>query len=62
MQITHLTPTVRSYSKQIVIGRRVNLKAQTKRLDSGVVVIMVQKSDNVLYAPAFTETPKSQND
>src|SRR3954471_6854701 len=46
---THLTPTVRSHSKQRVIGRRVNLKARTKKLDSGVVVIMLQKSDNILY-------------
>lgn len=64
MQVTHsLTPTVRSHSKQRVIGRRVNLQARTKKLDSGqVVVIMLRKSDNVLYGPAFTESVKSQND
>jgi hypothetical protein len=62
MQATHLTPTVRSHSKQRVIGRRVNLKARTKKLDSGVVVIMLQKSDNILYGPAFTESSKTQND
>ncbi len=62
MQITQLTPTVRSHSKQRVIGRRVNLKALTKTLDSGQVVIMLQKSDNVLYGPVFTESTKSQND
>jgi hypothetical protein len=58
----HLTPTVRSHSKQRVIGRRVNLKARTKKLDSGVVVIMLQKSDNILYGPAFNESSKTQND
>ena len=62
MHATHLTPTVRSHTKQRVIGRRVNLKARTKKLDSGVVVIMLQKSDNVLYGPAFTESTKPQND
>ena len=62
MQVTHLTPTVRSHAKQRVIGRRVNLKARTKKLDSGVVVIMLQKSDNILYGPAFTESSKTQND
>jgi hypothetical protein len=62
MPTTHLTPTVRSHSKQRVIGRRVNLKARTKKLDSGVVVIMLQKSDNILYGPAFTESGKRQND
>ena len=63
MQITQsLTPTVRSHSKQRVIGRRVNLKARTKKLDSGQVVIMLQKSDNVLYGPVFTESTQSQHD
>lgn len=62
MPTTHLTPTVRSHSKQRVIGRRVNLKARTKKLDSGVVVIMLQKSDNILYGPAFTDKAKSRND
>lgn len=62
MQITHMAPTVRSHSEQRVIGRRVNLKARTKKLESGQVVIMLQKSDNVLYGPAFTESSKSQND
>ena len=62
MITTHMTPTVRSHSKQRVIGRRVNLKARTKKLDSGVVVIMLQKSDNILYGPAFTESSKTQND
>ncbi len=57
-----LTPTVRSHSKTRVIGRRVNLKARTRKLDSGQVVIMLQKSDNVLYGPAFTESVESQND
>ena len=59
---THLTPTVRSHSKQRVIGRRVNLKARTKKLDSGVVMIMLQKSDNILYGPAFTESSKTPRD
>lgn len=62
MQITHMTPTVGSHTKQRVIGRRVNLKARTKKLDSGVVVIMLQKSDNILYGPVYTETTQSQND
>ena len=63
MQVTHtLTPTVRSHSNLRVIGRRVNLKARTRKLDSGQVVIVLQKSDNVLYGPAFTESTRSQND
>lgn len=62
VQATHLTPTVRSHIKRRVIGRRVNLNARTKKLDSGVVVIMLQKSDNILYGPAFTENTKAQND
>lgn len=62
MHTTHMTPTVRSHLKQRVIGRRVNLYARTKKLDSGVVVIMLQKSDNILYGPAFTESTKVAND
>lgn len=62
MQTTHLRPTIRSDAKQRVVGRRVNLKARTKKLDSGVVLIMLQKSDNILYGPPFTESTKSKND
>ncbi len=58
MQISSATPTVRSHAKHRVIGRRVNLKARTRKLDSGVVVIMIQKSDNLLYGPAFSERVK----
>ncbi len=62
MRITHIAPTVRSHSKQRVIGRRVNLKARTRKLESGKVVVMLQKSDNVLYGPALIESTKVHND
>ena len=62
MQTSQLTPTIRSHAKQRVIGRRVNLNARTKKLESGQVVIMLQKSDNVLYGPAFSDAPQKRND
>jgi hypothetical protein len=62
MQTFQLTPTIRSHAKQRVIGRRVNLKARTRKLESGQVVIMLQKSDNVLYGPALSETAEIRKD